>query len=90
MNARSVAKYLIHPFPADAISCGDGRDSLATMIRRDDLPRIISRQLPHTPCRLGCQVIRRLYSLDGAVTVMRRVAVLVEAPAAFWTLRPIV
>ncbi len=38
-----VPKDLIHPFPADAISGGDGRDTLATMIRRDNIPRIISR-----------------------------------------------
>jgi hypothetical protein len=39
----SVPKDLIHPFPADAISCGYGRDTLATMIRRDDLSGVISR-----------------------------------------------
>ena len=67
MNA-SITKYLIHPFPADAISCGKGRDSLATMIRRDDGRGIISRQPLHIPGRVGCQVTRRLYSFPFRAT----------------------
>jgi hypothetical protein len=64
-----VPKELIHPFPADMVACGKRRDTLATMIGRDDLPGIISRYLLHTPCRLECQVIRRLYSSTGAGSV---------------------
>ena len=56
-----VSKDLIHTFPADAIACGDGRDTLATTKGRDDLPGIISPQLLHTPSLNRCQVIRRLY-----------------------------
>lgn len=55
-----IPKDLIHPFPADAIPCRNIWDAVATMIRRDNIPGVISRQLLHTPGLIGCQVIRRL------------------------------
>jgi hypothetical protein len=54
-------KNLMHPFPADAIPCRDTRDTLPTVIRRDDGSGIFSRQLLHTPGLIGCQVIMRPY-----------------------------
>ena len=37
------AKDLIDPLAANVVACGDGRDTLATMIRKDDLSGIIGR-----------------------------------------------
>ncbi len=57
-----VANDLIDPFAADAISCDDGRDSLAAINGGDDLPGVVGRQFMHAPNITGCQVTMRSYT----------------------------
>ncbi len=64
-----VAKDLIDPFAADVVAYGDVRDTLAAMIRGDDLPGVIGCLRLQAPSLTGCQVIMRSYTYDDTYRV---------------------